>query len=151
MQVHGLVSIPKSVTEFSETIKLENFKVTNPKSFRVRRLPKENAEGNEEFRDALSREIGIPRNRLDFVYFSAAQGAEPHTDALNPEKFEDTTYVVPVILPRGKSVIIADGQEVVVEVGRVYQFDHTKTHSMTLEDKESGCVVIMTAVKKENL
>ncbi len=148
MQIHGLVTIPKSVIEFSEMIKLENYKVTNPGYFRVRSLPQGHMEGDAEFKDSLARAIGVPKSRLDFVYFSASQGAEPHVDKLNPDKFEDTTYVIPVILPRGRSVIIADGDEVVAELGRVYQFDHTKTHSMTLEDKESGCVVIMAAIKR---
>jgi hypothetical protein len=95
-------------------------------------------------------EIGslCKKESLDFVYFSVCKGAEPHTDLLSPEKFEDTTYVVPVILPRGQSIITAENWKSEVCVGGIYEFDHTKVHSMTLEDLESGCVVVMVAVKK---
>ncbi len=67
---------------------------------------------------------------------------------MNPNKYEDTTYVIPVILPGGKSVITAESASVEVSLGGVYEFDHTKIHSMTLEDTESGCVVVMVAIKK---
>jgi hypothetical protein len=98
--------------------------------------------------ESLSSLIGLPRDCLDFVYFSVCKGAESHTDKLNPQKFEDTTFVIPTILPRGRSIITAEDEEVDVKVGGVYQFDHTKVHSMRLEDTESGCVVIMVAIKK---
>jgi hypothetical protein len=140
---HGAVSIPAAVREHSETIKFENYKTNTPAKFQVRSLA-----GDDELMESLSSLIGIPREKLDFVYFSVCRGAEPHTDQLSPTKFEDTTYVIPVILPRGRSVITAESAEVVVGVGGVYEFDHTKVHSMRLEDVESGCVVVMVAVKR---
>lgn len=143
MKYHGTVTIPRVVTDYSETVKLENYKVNTPAKFQVRNLT-----GGERLMESLSEVIGIPKEKLDFVYFSAAQGAEPHTDLLNPKKFENTTFVVPVILPKGRSVIYADGDEAEVQVGGVYEFDHTKTHSMTVEDTESGCVLVMVAVKR---
>ncbi len=143
MRFHGTVSIPEAVVAHADTIKLENYKTNTPAKFQVRSIV-----GGDDLMANLSVLIGIPRGRLDFVYFSVAKGAEPHTDKLNPNKFEDTTFVVPVILPKGNSVIKADGVEVVAEVGGIYEFDHTTTHSMTLEDTESGCVVVMVAVKK---
>jgi hypothetical protein len=76
-------------------------------------------------------------------------GAEPHTDLLDPAVFEDTTYVIPVILPTGTSIITAEDVYVVTQPGHVYEFDHTKLHSMVLEDTSSGCVVIMVAVKRQ--
>jgi len=89
------------------------------------------------------------------VYFSVCKGAEEHTDALSPETFLNDTYVIPVILPNGVSRIHTRRLEndymeetVEVELGRVYHFDHTKPHSMTLEDTESGFVVVMVAVKR---
>ncbi len=143
MKCHGSVTIPQVVTDYSDTIKLENYKVNTPAKFQVRSLT-----GGEEMMHGLSELVGVPKDRLAFVYFSAAHGAEPHTDQLNTKKFEDTTFVIPVILPKGRSVIYADGDEAEVRVGGVYEFDHTKTHSMTVEDTESGCVMIMVAIRK---
>lgn len=143
MRTHGSVAIPKAVTEHAERIKHENYRVNTPEKFQVRSLA-----GGEELMEGLAGVIDLPRSKLDFVYFSVASGAEPHTDKLNPSRFEDTTFVIPVILPRGRSIIRADDGEVTAEVGAVYEFDHTRTHSMTVEDSESGCVVIMVAVKR---
>jgi hypothetical protein len=147
IKFHGVVSIPQAVIDHADTIKLENYKTNTPAKFQVRSLV-----GGEELMESLAEIIGISKEKLDFVYFSVCKGAEPHTDLLNPNKFEDTTYVIPVILPNGKSIIGAEDDagtvEAEVELGGVYQFDHTKTHWMTLEDNESGCVVVMVAVKK---
>lgn len=84
---------------------------------------------------------------LENLYFSAARGAEPHTDLLDPAVFTPRILVIPVILPSGRTVIEAQGVEAVAEIGGVYEFDHERTHSMRVEDEESGCVVIMVAVK----
>ena len=55
--------------------------------------------------ETLSSLIGIQTEKLDYVYFSGCQGAEPHTDLLDPSKFTNTTYVIPVILPLGDSLL----------------------------------------------
>jgi hypothetical protein len=143
IKYHGKVDIPQTVIDHADTIKFENYKTNTPTKFQVRNLV-----GGDELMESLSSRIGLPRENLDFVYFSVCKGAEPHTDLLDPDKFEDTTFVIPVILPGGRSVITAGEQEAEVELGAVYEFDHTKVHSMTLEDTDSGCVVIMVAVKK---
>lgn len=139
----GRVEIPPAVLEHAETIKRENYKTNTPARFQVRTLA-----GGQNLICQLAPLAGHLPENLDFVYFSACRGAEPHTDRLDPNRFHDTTFVVPVILPLGRSVIEAQGHEVVAEVGAVYEFDHTRTHSMTLEDTESGCVVVMVAVKR---
>ncbi len=144
IKVHGKVCIPQSVLDHADTIKKENYKTNTPAKFQIRSLT-----GGGELMESLSKLINVPKNRLDFVYFSVCKGAEPHTDLLNPDKFEDTTYVIPVILPSGKSVITAEDEEAEVNLGEVYEFDHTKIHSMVLEDIESGCVVIMVAIRKD--
>ena len=86
--------------------------------------------------------------KLDFVYFSVCKGAAPHIDLLDKNKFEPTTFVVPIILPNGESIITAEDERIVVELNNIYEFNHEKIHSMVLEDTESGCVVIMVAVLK---
>lgn len=144
IKFHGIMEIPKSVTKHADSIKFENYKTNTPTKFQIRTL-----KGCDELMDSLSNLIGISKDQLDFVYFSVCKGAEPHVDQLNPDKFEDTTFVIPVILPKGKSIIKAEDEESEVQLGGVYQFDHTKIHSMTLEDNESGCVVIMVAVLKK--
>lgn len=143
IKFHGTVSVPEAVVNHADTIKFENYKTNTPRKFQVRTLT-----GGDELMESLAERINLPKSKLDFVYFSVCKGAEPHTDLLSPDKFENTTYVIPVILPRGRSVITAEEQEAEVQVGGVYEFDHTKVHSMTLEDLESGCVVVMVAVKK---
>jgi hypothetical protein len=140
---HGNLVIPATVLEYSNTIRFENYKTNTPAKFQVRSLT-----GADELMATLASLIGDPKDHLDFVYFSVCQGAEPHTDKLNTKKFEDTTFIIPTILPTGRSIITAEDEEMEVEVGGVYQFDHTKVHSMRLEDTTSGCVVIMVAIKK---
>jgi hypothetical protein len=143
LKYHGKVTIPEAVIRHSNTIKFENYKTNTPTKFQIRSLV-----GGEELMESLAKLIGLPKSCLDFVYFSVCKGAEPHTDKLNPKKFEDITYVIPTILPKGKSVITAVNEAIEVEVGGVYQFNHTEIHSMKLEDMESGCVVVMVAIKK---
>jgi hypothetical protein len=142
---HGTVTVPPETIAYAEPIKHENYKVNNPGTaeFKVRAL--ESADGLIK---QLVDLIGVPKEKLDFVYFSCCAGAEPHTDKLDPAKFYDHTYVIPIILPKGVTTITADGMPATVHVGGVYKFDHTKTHSMEVEDKESGCVVVMVGVLK---
>lgn len=145
ISVRGQVAIPANVIAACEEIKFESYKVNTPKRFQ-----KHNVKSDELIRElALLTDHEV--EELDFVYFSVCKGAEPHTDDLSPKDFTDTTFVIPVILPGGKSSITADGYSMEVRVGEVYEFDHTKTHSMELEDTESGCVVVMIAVKKQPL
>lgn len=111
IRYHGNVAIPESVIAHSDKIKFEHYKANTPEKFQVRTLT-----GADELMESLSALIGLPRNTLDFVYFSVCKGAEPHTDKLNPNKFTDTTFVIPTILPKGRSVITAEGQEAEVKV-----------------------------------
>ena len=141
---HGTVNVPKAVVDAAEPIKMLNYKTTTPAKFRKNTLTEDIA---ADLMRELAQRISIDQNDLDYVYFSAAHGAEPHTDILPPEKFTSTTFVVPVILPPGRNIIEAQGVELEVHVGGIYEFDHEKTHSMTVADTESGCVVIMVAVK----
>jgi hypothetical protein len=141
-----MVQIPQAVIDAADTIKHLNYKTSTPAKFKTHLLTEDIAGGlMAEVADI----IGIDKSRLDYVYFSCSQGAEPHTDVLPVEKFESTTFVIPVILPKGKSVIFAKEASQEVQVGKIYEFNHEETHSMTLEDKESGCVVIMVAVLHE--
>lgn len=138
---HGKIEVPSFVLEHAETIKFENYKTNTPKHFQ-----KHTTLPDIRFTGAIANIAGVNIDRVDWVYFSVCKGAEPHVDDLG-DKFTDTTYVIPVVLPTGKSTITAEDQSAVVELGHVYEFNHNKIHSMELEDTESGCVVIMAAIK----
>lgn len=128
-------------------IKHLNYKTTTPTQFQVNHLTEEVIGPNLMINLALR--VNIPVEKLDYVYFSCCKGAEPHVDALNPNKFTDRTFVIPVILPkRGPALLRAESVWTELEVGMVYEFNHEREHELVLEDTESGCVVIMVAEKK---
>jgi hypothetical protein len=143
---HGVVTINSNIIDYANSIKFENYKVNTPAKFQIN-------SANKTICGDLMQQIGYLTGKsfdlLDFVFFSVCNGAEPHTDLLDPAVFEDTTYVIPVILPTGTSIITAEDVYVATQPGHVYEFDHTKLHSMVLEDTSSGCVVIMVAVKRQ--
>lgn len=141
---HGELNIPISIIENAETIKFENYKTNVPSKFQIRQLNHYDI----ELMDELSKIIYIDKEYMDFVYFSVCKGAEPHTDLLDPNVFLSKTFVIPVILPKCKSVITVEDEKIEVKLNHIYEFNHEKIHSMELEDMESGCVVIMVAVKK---
>lgn len=141
----GYMRIPSSVYEHAWDIRHENYKVNTPTRFRKHSAQTDDV---KELLADLGRVVGIAPERFDFVYFSVCRGAEPHVDRLDPAVFTDTTFVIPIIMPKGKSVITAEDERIQVQYGYVYQFDHTRVHSMELTDKESGCVVAMIAVKR---
>lgn len=140
---HGTIEIPKRVLEIAETIKMENYKTNTPAKFQKHY----DLSSFKAISDQIAYIADVHYSDIDWVFFSAAQGAEPHVDQLPEGKFTDTTYVVPIILPNGKSVITAEDESAEVKLNHVYEFDHTKVHSMTVEDTESGCVVLMAAIK----
>jgi hypothetical protein len=146
---HGCVDIPDAVIVVADTIKHLNYRTSTPAKFRKNHLTEDLA---SVLMADISRSIAIPVGQLDYVYFSACCGAEPHVDLLDPSKFDSMTYIVPIILPPGRNSIKTSsrygGEESCeVAVGHIYSFDHTCEHSMTVEDQESGCVVIMIARK----
>lgn len=139
---HGEVYVPEIVVKNAEGIKFQNYKTNTPGKFQVQR------DMDSKFMYLLSQHIQLDYKSLDFVYFSVCKGAEPHVDQLDPAVYEPRTFVIPVILPQGKSIITAEDEQEEVKLNHIYEFNHEKVHSMELEDTESGCVVIMVAVKK---
>lgn len=155
IQHHGAVTVGPAIVQAADSIKLQNYKTNTPKNFQVQPLHTEDAAA---LMQELAERIKVPVAQLDFVYFSVCKGAEEHTDFLDPSVFESRTFVIPVILPPGNNLIVAYGEPdskgirpthaTFVELNHVYEFDHEKPHSMHVQDTESGCVVIMVAVKK---
>lgn len=146
IKFHGTVSnLNPQLIAAADSIKLLNYKTTTPTKFQKRTLTEDLA---KDLMDEVAEILELPRSSLDYVYFSACNGAEPHVDQLDPEKFTDRTFVIPVILPSGVTTIYAEDQSMDVELGGIYEFNHEKIHSMSVEDTESGCVVIMVAITK---
>lgn len=143
---HGIVDVPQSIIDHAETIKLENYKTTSPAKFQKHTQLTEDAAW---FAVLIACAVQENTADINWVYFSVCQGAEPHVDQLDPNRFTDTTYVIPIILPKkGTSTITAGDDSAVVELNHIYEFDHTQIHSMVNEDTESGCVVVMVAIER---
>lgn len=145
---HGRVDIPQEMVEVAESIKYQNYKVNTPSKFQVNEF--DGVFASHLFLERLQDILMINDIcRLNYVYFSCSQGAEEHVDSLDPEEFTSTTLLIPIILPKGKSVITSEDEQAVVQLNTIYEFNHEKPHSMILEDTDSGCVVIMVAVRKD--
>ena len=142
----GVIKVPPAVIAAAEKIKLQNYKTNTPAQFQIHPLHDQSA---ELMMQNLADILDINRARLDYVYFSVCKGAEEHVDMLDANIFENRTFVIPVILPTGRSIIQAEQQKRTAELFTVYEFNHERPHAMYLEDTNSGCVVIMVAVKKE--
>jgi hypothetical protein len=148
IDVRGWLALPNSIKLHAETIKLDNYKTNTPKNFQKETLV---TSDGLELMERLGSVINVDPKKLDYVYFSACKGAEEHTDDLNGLKFEDTTFVIPVIIPSGLSLLTAEDEKHEMSVvGSIYEFDHTKPHGLELEDEESGCVMIMVAIVKDS-
>lgn len=148
IKYHGQVEIPEAVISSADTIKHLNYRTSTPAKFRKNALTSELA---GSLMEAIASRIGVSSSRLDYVYFSVCRGAEPHVDILSPDEFHSTTFVVPVILPSGFSVITAMDDRAIVQVGGIYEFNHEQEHSMIVEDEVSGCVVIMIAIRRQDV
>lgn len=141
--ISQLDSVPDVLVRHADTIKYESYKTNKPAKFQ--KYSQESVHGRI-FTNQLSRKLNIPSNKLDWVYFSVCQGAEPHVDQLDSTVFTNDTYIIPIIIPTGKSTLFCGEAAVALEQNMIYYFDHSTQHSLVLEDTTSGCVVIMVAV-----
>ena len=140
---YGKIDIPEEMLKFAETIKMENYKTNTPKEFQKHKLV------SDDFLKELSFIINVPVEKIDYVFFSAAQGAEPHIDMLDPDKFEEDTFSIPIILPNTKGNYMRVGDNYSsVKVGNIQHFNHQIEHELVLGDHSLGCVLIMAAVLK---
>jgi hypothetical protein len=142
----GTVPLPDEAVAYAETIKLESYATNTPAEFQVRELA-----GSASLADAIAQKAGLTpgeRARLDLVYFSCAKGAEPHVDRL--PAFEPRTWVVPLVLPQdGQAILLAGRESAVAVLGGLYEFDHTQSHALHLDDTRTGCVFAMAALVRE--
>lgn len=145
MKMWGVLMVPETVTVAADYI--ARLAYVPAALAKIRRVSLPDEIGGALVHDIASL-VGIPKEKLDCGFASICNGAEPQVDALEPENFESTSFMIPVILPKGDSLFSAGRTSIIAEVGGVYEFNHGQTHSMQLEDNESGCVVIMVAVKK---
>lgn len=138
----GAIEIPKLVRELCETIKDQNNKVNTPVKFQKHRLYEEL---HNELKSDIAWLLDQPVDKVDYVYFSCANGAEEHIDQLDKELFTSRTVILPVILPSGVTILNANGSSIILKVGTAYEINHELPHSLTVGGDE-GCVVIMASV-----
>lgn len=137
--IHGKIPIPNTLLDVAETIKHENYKVNTPAKFQKHF---DDSEDGQTFVKQLADLINVDPECIDWVYFSASRGAEPHTDLLDPNKFSDNTFVIPLIVPP-YATLNAGKASVEIKAGQVYEFLHTETHSLDVIDFNHGCVMVM--------
>lgn len=140
--VHGKVEVPDEVRSNAQSIRHQNYKTNTPKQFQ------KHQDVHTQLKTAIAAAVHEPEANIDFVYFSVAQGAQEHVDALNPDVFTSRTFIVPVILPEGSNYITAQGQQVEVSTDLVYEINHELPHSMQVANFEEGAVVIMASLLK---
>lgn len=122
---------------YAQSIREENYKVNTPSKYQKHC-------GNDSFIiNQLVEIINRDYSLINYVFFSCKEGAEPHTDKLNLSRFDEKTVVIPLILPNGKSRLLVEDETCELQHFLCYEFDHTKVHSLILDDTTSGCVLIM--------
>lgn len=143
IKVLGKIDIDGLVVGGAEVIRHQNHQISTPVKYQKRTLV---GDMRNSVIGQLSTMVGIDAEVLDAVYFSSPNGADPHRDMLSPEEFDARTFLIPVIVPRSGAVLTVGNDDVRVEVGVVYEFDHQTVHSLVVGDT-SGCVMIMVAIK----
>ena len=149
---HGAIQVPLSVTGYACNVRFEAKRIE--REF----FPKKHPVNLQDI-FWLDRQLGkrVPQiigRGLDVVIFSCCEGADEHVDKLPKDKFEDTTFLIPLVLPRYTSFLISrDPVASAVDMeplllNTLYEFDHTLPHELSVEDRRGGCVVMMIAIKK---
>lgn len=148
LNYHGQVFPPRDVLIYADTIKLDNYKTATIKKFQ-RRFP--DLSGLKLMMDQIALRLSFDDGAaFDPVFFSCCKGAEPHIDKLDPEVYTDTTIVVPLVAPKGNMWFGIDGGKYLMQSFGIYSFVHEREHFLQLEDTESGCTVLMLAIRKQN-
>jgi hypothetical protein len=154
IQYMGQCFPSRDILIYADSIKHDNYKTSTIKQFR-RRFPL--MDGMELFLQQIAlRIVDMPEIRkltgtllqLEPVFFSVSQGCEEHTDELDPEVYTNTTVVIPLVVPEGKCELTVDGDSLNLVRNGIYLFQHDRPHSLQLDDKTSGCTVLMIAIKK---
>ena len=139
---------PRDVLIYADSIKLDNYKTATIKKFQ-RRFP--DLSGLRLMMDQIALRLSFDDGAaFDPVFFSCGKGAEEHIDQLDPEIYTDTTIVVPLVAPYGHMIFCTDGTRTVLQPNGIYSFVHEKPHSLEFDDTESGCTVLMLAIRKQN-
>jgi hypothetical protein len=143
---NGPIAVPWAVYQAAYSVRLQNNKVNTPKNFQRQLLHDLRA---AEVVQQIADIAGVPSHKIDYVYFGCCLGAEPHTDALDPAKYTNRTFMVPICMPAdGLKTLTVGGQTIELQLNHVYEFDHTIEHSLFVGDKAAGCTVIMASVLK---
>lgn len=139
---HSKVSLTGRALTHAKSVVGENYKLSTPLEFQKHRS------ADDILIQQIAAVMDWDHTRVDSVFFSCPNGADPHVDKLNLADHSDITAIIPVILPKGKSTLHVGGDSVELEVGRVYSFNHQTLHSLSVENKGKGCVVIMSTERK---
>lgn len=143
VKVLGGVYLSETVRAVAKEIRHQNNRVNTPTKFQKHSM-------HEETYVRLKKDIAalldVPHTQVDYVYFACANGAEEHVDQLDPERFTHRTVLLPVWLPKGATTLYANGGTTPLYEGLAYEINHELPHSLDVEDKNGGCVVIMASV-----
>lgn len=144
------IRIPSRIAEHCYSIKHQNYKVNKPTRFQKHTvLGDDDAPSMSKFFADLSNMMMVHPDRIDCVYFSAPEGAEPHVDQLNPSEFEGRTWLIPVVVPPKFTTLRVGEDTAIIERFRPYMFDHGIEHELTVQDT-SGCVMLMVAARLQD-
>lgn len=129
------INLSPQLLKYAESIIDENDKILNPTIYSKHRIA----------HPPLNRQLKhlLATDKIDYVLFSSKSGAEPHIDS-HLKHFENHTYIIPVILPKGINTLFTEEEDYELQVGNVYKINHQKLHSLEVAN-ESGCVVIMAS------
>ena len=125
---------------------INSIKKENNRTRRVGDFSKHENLLTDEFISSFANSIQKDKDVLDFVVFSAVNGAEPHIDMLPKNIFGEITYIYPIILPMDGAFLTVGEKKVRVGNNTIYEFNHQTVHSLETLSKD-GCVLIMCAEK----
>lgn len=141
----GQYDAPEYVLEVAEQVKHQNNKVNTPSKFQKHPLI---AQEHNEVRSWIAERLGVDKEKVDFVYFSASWGAEEHTDLLDPHIFTGVTVILPILVDeQAGAVFHIQEYSLPLEKGKAYMFNHEIPHSITVKEGGHGVVVIMASIK----
>lgn len=139
---HTKVTLTGKALEHAKSVVKENYKLSTPLEFQ------KHCSADDILIQQIAAVMNWDHTRVDSVFFSCPNGADPHVDKLNLADHSDITAIIPVILPKGKSILQVANDSMELEVARVYSFSHQTLHSLSVENEGEGCVVIMSTERK---
>ena len=144
---HGAIFVSLPIVLSCDKIKHDNQKVNTIQELQ-KTVPQKGTVDN--FLKTLADKTGQDHNKLDMVYFACPKGCDIHVNKLDSEKYTNTSFLIPIMLPgKEREAIFIYGKDYhKVHEEKVYQFDHSVPHGLVVSNFIDGCAVIMVAVKR---